>query len=40
MEYERYHLVRFFKEVTENAGTQLFIIPIFKDQKENSKMIS
>ncbi len=40
MEYERYHLVGQFKEVAENASTQLFIVSFFKAKKENPKMIS
>jgi hypothetical protein len=35
MEYERYHLVSLFKEVPENACTQLFIIAFLKNKKEN-----
>ena len=34
MEYERYHLVDLFKEVVENASTQLVIISFLKSKKE------
>jgi hypothetical protein len=34
MEYERYHLVSLFKEVAENACTQLVIISFLKNKKE------
>ena len=34
MEYERYHLVSLFKEVAENANTQLVIISFLKSKKE------
>jgi hypothetical protein len=37
MEYERFHLVSLFKEVVQNACTQLFIISFLKNEKEIQK---